>query len=628
MNGKQKRFSIKPNRKQLTVLFAGILALIPYGARLFQYSISIDTEMMINTPQRILTSWLYHERPGLVISKHLFGQTTFHYMVEIAGTWIFLIAACLVWQQAAGKSILVRNAEAHRLSGRENVAGQGTSAGDVTAHSLPGQASFDWIFPLLFLTHPVVTEQIHFILQSMEVAWAILLCMIAAGWLAAGWQDIWLKKDRSGEESRRKIGRKSARWKIPLGMLALVWAFCSYQSLVPLYIAAAAGLYLLQMEHMTGKYWPLALSQAGTFLAAFLLSRCASKIGLYTATGSFTSTAYVSGMVQWGARPAIECIKELYHYGRAILLGEGPYYTFAYLTVLAGTILMWLMGACKSRRYLRVTYVLAGIIFYLTPFLLPLYLGGADQKRAQVTLAFVLAFGWWYLIRLAGQVPVIVGERTAAVGLTKKDELGEAAIKRGRHGNDGTGENAVRARAENGAEKDKGINARKDRNSRSNRNNRIGKGTLTGAWMAALAVLCAILFAGLQWSQSWRLNQTAYSVYQQEQALTEAICEAIQETGAPEDAKVQIVGRWSPVLTENMVSGETIGWSFYEWDADKAYGSTERVVGLWNTLGYRYQTVDIIAAADGVAAANSMPVWPEEGAVRWDGSTVIVRVGY
>lgn len=528
------------SRADLAVLAASLLALIPFAARLFRYSISIDTEEMINAPQKMLTSWLYHERVGLVISKYLFGQTSFHYTVELVGTVLFLAAACLVWNRAV-----------HRAA----------------------EGGWDWLFPLLFLTHPVVTEQLHFILQSMEVAWAVLLCLAAAGWLDDGCYEIW---------QRGQIPGKRSGWKIPAGILALIWSFSSYQSLVPLYIAAAAGLYLIRMERMRERYWAVALSQVGVFLIAFLLSRGAAKIGLYRATGSFEATAYVAGMVQWGTKPVIDCIRELYHYGVAILLGQGPYYTAAYLIALAGTVLVWLAGVFRSRSYLRITYVLAGVILYLTPFLLPLYLGGADQKRAQMTLAFVIAFGWWYLIRLIGRVALERKKCVSAGGEPVLDGQGCAPA---------------------------------------------GKTVRLGSVGLILAGVCAVLLAGLQWKQSWRLNQTAYKVYRQELALTEAVCEAIEETGAPPDAKVQIVGRWSPVMTEDMVAGETISWSFYEWDAEQAYGSTGRVIGLWNTLGYRYQAVDLAAAPDGVAAAAAMPVWPEEGAVRWDGSTVIVRIG-
>jgi hypothetical protein len=398
-----------------------------------------------------------------------------------------------------------------------------------------------------------MAEQFHFLLQSMEVAWALFLCLLAAGLAAFGWRDILYGRTEQTKGGRgRKIGG------VVLSVLAMAWSFSSYQSFVPLYIGATAGIYLLMREQKKEKCWILAFAQIGTFMAGFLLSQIAAKIGLYISTGSFDSTAYVAGMVQWQTKSAIACIKELYQYGMQILMGQGIFYTTAYMLSLIGTILVWRIRFPKC----HITYIFGCSILYLSPFLLPLYLGGADQVRAQLTLAFVIAFGWWYLIHL---LSLPSGQKQ---------------------------------------EKHPGI-----------------RPVLT-----VVAAGVALIFAGSQWRSSWILSRTAYQVYQQERELTESICTAIEETNAPTDAHVQIVGRWSPVMTEEMVQGETIGWSFYEWDSEKAYGSTERIIGLWNTLGYEYQTVDILSAETGKDRAENMPVWPEKGSVSWDGDLVIVKI--
>ena len=518
-------------------IWSGVFALVcllPFASKWIWKSISIDTEMMINTPQRMLTSWLYHERPGLVVSKYLFGQTSFHYGIEIAGTILFLtlFAVLLAWA-------------AKRLE-------------------LPAKwpNPFVWIFPLLFLTHPALTEQLHFLLQSMEIAWAVLLCL-AACLLACSalWKRQWLRL-------------------VP-ALILMAWSFSSYQSLMGLYIALCAGLYLLTFDRYQGEgrkaafWWKLALLHVLVFGAGFLLSRAAAIAGLYISTGSFQSTAYVSGMIKWGTQPATQCLRELFSYGRQILLGQGPHYTLAYLAAALGTLLTlaWQYALRKKTGEKAPAgssaYWIAGVILYLSPFLLPLYLGGADQVRAQLALAFVIAFGWCYLILLLRRM--LLG-RTAAAGRPARFSLF----------------------------------------------------SMRSAFPAACLLAC--LFGILQFGQTVRLTYTAYEVYRQECEVSRQIAEAIEQTGAPEDAKVQFVGRLSPALTENMVRGETIGWSFYEWDAEKAYGSSERILGLWQTLGYEYQLISQEEAAGGMERAGTMPCWPEEGSVTWDGSTVIVRL--
>ncbi len=500
-------------------ILAAVLALLPFASRLIYRSISIDTEIMVNAPQRMLTSWLYHERPGLVVSKYLFGQTAFHYEVEIAGTLLFLTAACLIWMWSVKKA-----------------------AGDL---------SFVWIFSLLFLTHPAMTEQLHFLLQSMEIAWAVLLCLAAAGAVSCG---LWSPE---------------RRWLVIPGILAMTWSFCSYQALVALYIAAAAALYLLRFDgagraggdagsstcHTARFWWMLAVRHVLSFVAAFVLGQLAGKAGLYLSTGSFQSTAYVAGMRRWGTQPAVECLKDLYHYGIRILTGQGIFYTWAYLAALVGTVAALVLRYMqKGLRSGWLAYGIAGVILYLSPFLLPLYTGGPDQVRAQLALSFTIAFGWYYLIRL----------------------LQDSA-----------------------------------------KNRKVA---------VLLASASALLFAGMQYGQTLRLTRAAWEVYGNECALSRELVSAIVASGAPENASVQLCGRLAMQEPDTAVWGETMGCSFYEWDQEKAYGSTERILGLWRTLGYEYEPVDPGRAEEGNERAGEMPCWPEEGSVSWDGSLVVIKL--
>lgn len=555
-------------RVYLVTLAAAVAALLPFASKLIWRSISIDTEQMINTPRQMLTSWLYHERPGLVISKYLFGQTEFRYNVEIIGTLAFLAAACMVWLYFIRQS-LAPGTFGQEDSGTEALDGE--HLGRSSWRQGPG-IFFSLVFPLLFLTHPALMEQLHFLLQSMEVAWSILLCFVAAG-LLSEW--CW---------HRRPL------WRLLVGIVAMVWSFASYQSLTALYIAAAAGLFLLYYNVNAKKadtpvfWWRLAFSHVAVFVLGFVLSRAAAKAGLYIATGSTESTAYVAGMVKWGSRPAVECLRELYHYGKQMIGGQGPYYSLAYLTAALGTIAV-LIGRWSYRRKSgqkenrsNILYLLAGVVLYISPFLLPLYLGGAAQVRAQLAMPFVIAFGWSYLLYLLADTACeSVEGHGANTALSSKGHTADWLSAKGR--------------------------------------------LLTAGFL-----LMAGAFFLVQLQQTIRLERTAYEVYRQECVLSREIAEAVDAAGAPEGVRVQFVGRWSPSLTAGMVQGETTGNSFYEWDAEKAYGSTERILGLWATLGYLYESVELQAAPAGCERAADMPCWPEAGSVSWDGETVLIKL--
>ena len=65
-----------------------------------------------------------------------------------------------------------------------------------------------------------------------------------------------------------------------------------------------------------------------------------------------------------------------------------------------------------------------------------------------------------------------------------------------------------------------------------------------------------------------RLLYSDYVVRQQEYALTEKIIGNIEETEADGNCAVVILGQWSPQYNPSMIQGETLGRSFYEWDAE------------------------------------------------------------
>lgn len=54
------------------ILFLILFALFTYGIKLLNYSISIDTEVIINIPTSLFRTWIEIGRPCLVILKKIF----------------------------------------------------------------------------------------------------------------------------------------------------------------------------------------------------------------------------------------------------------------------------------------------------------------------------------------------------------------------------------------------------------------------------------------------------------------------------------------------------------------------------------------------------------------------------
>ena len=123
-----------------------------------------------------------------------------------------------------------------------------------------------------------------------------------------------------------------------------------------------------------------------------------------------------------------------------------------------------------------------------------------------------------------------------------------------------------------------------------------------------------------------RLLYSEYVVRQQEYALTEKIIGNIEETGADGNCAVVILGQWSPQYNPSMIQGETLGRSFYEWDAEVPGGIEKRVLGYWRTLGYQYKTPGDEVRTKTIEERADMPAWPAEGSVVRDGNLVIIKL--
>ena len=109
--------------------------------------------------------------------------------------------------------------------------------------------------------------------------------------------------------------------------------------------------------------------------------------------------------------------------------------------------------------------------------------------------------------------------------------------------------------------------------------------------------------------------------------MTEEILLEIRRSGAPDDARVTVIGNWSPLLNGSMLKGNAVGYSFYEWDAHIPGAVSKRVTGYWNSMGYDYRDPSEKEMSRAEKAAARMPVWPADGSVvRMEKDLVIVRL--
>ena len=157
---------------------------------------------------------------------------------------------------------------------------------------------------------------------------------------------------------------------------------------------------------------------------------------------------------------------------------------------------------------------------------------------------------------------------------------------------------------------------------------------LEGVKKLAGRILLIALATAAVFIQSQTINRlwnTAYITYQNDllfaNNLIHTIEEATGESLVHTDKKILFTGRYVPHKAANTLVGETIGKSFFEYDNHLEYmGSTYRIVGFYENIGYELWSASLEQAIEGQAIARTMPAYPKEGCVRVQDNLIIVKL--
>lgn len=147
--------------------------------------------------------------------------------------------------------------------------------------------------------------------------------------------------------------------------------------------------------------------------------------------------------------------------------------------------------------------------------------------------------------------------------------------------------------------------------------------------LAIFFCLAGVIVSLRQGQSLTQLFHTAFVVYNQDKALASSVWERLSQTAADqslENFPVVFVGSRSAELTDGAQRGEMIGISFFEWDAASYCGSTGRIIGFCDTLGYQMEMPTPEQAALAQEYAASMPAWPATGSVQVSDGVMIVKL--
>lgn len=329
--------------------------LLSYGIKLFYYSISIDTEVLINNYSGQLNAWTSIGRYGLIITKTLFNLSPFNPYTACFLMIILMIFFCLTW-----------NFFLDYFLGEKNK-----------------KSIMSTVFPIIFLTYPLFAEQFNFILQGVEVSLAITLCSLAIFFITK-----WIISSTNIIQ-------------LILGLICMVWGFGTYQAIVPLYISAALASYIILFESYNKKrislhknFFKLSIIKyLLTFIVGYILNSLVSNVFI-----AFSgATGYLDNSILWGKIPAKQCIKNISEYIDNVVSGNGILYNKLFIFSII-FLLIYGFKYVFSKKKDSLLLFLSVCTLILSPFLLSIYLGQSMIPRSQFSLQFVIAFSIYLFI--------------------------------------------------------------------------------------------------------------------------------------------------------------------------------------------------------------------------------------
>ena len=324
-----KKFYLK-NKTSLWIL--GMALIIAYGIKIFNISISHDTEAIMSVPDSLYGSWYSLGRFGLIFLKKLLGTYTFNPFIASLFMVITMFANGVIW------TYLFTSLQGYR----------------------PKRVNHIWVFPIFFFTSTIFAEQSGFILQAYEVNIALLLLGITLINIFHG-----------------ILQNKKWYYFLP-AIICCTLTFSVYQAFVLLFASASSACFLIvydrfNREHKTMSIrfcWIVIGKLISIFLLSFIMYTMINKIIL--AKKNLETSSYISGQILWKTMPPTECLKNIIVHIHRVLIGESLFYS---LTFTIGCIGILIFTFIKFRKDIskHFMYMLALIFCIISPFLMTIF---------------------------------------------------------------------------------------------------------------------------------------------------------------------------------------------------------------------------------------------------------------
>lgn len=334
--------------QKILVTWVLFLILMAYGVKVFNYNISIDTDIMIYNAMGNLKAYIGSRRFSVSFTKMLLSTEVVNpYLLNFLMVSILSAAAfvwCYVLNMLSGKSNPISNC----------------------------------VFSGIFLTHPLMAEQFEFTLQGTEVALALLLMAFSVYFV------------------HRYLILNAQKRYLFVGVLLMVWCFGTYQSFFVIYIVGCVFtiIFSLCRKSQSNLYWlKIIMSEIFILIVSAILYFMVSSAVIFLFDAQHS---YIDSMIMWKTRPIGDCLKNIAIFLRTVILGEGTFYNKMYIFFISLLIIHFIRYV-KNKGVNKIIYLICWIGVCVSPFMMSIILGNQEPKRAQFYLPFMLALGFYYL---------------------------------------------------------------------------------------------------------------------------------------------------------------------------------------------------------------------------------------
>lgn len=328
------------------ILFLILFALFTYGIKLFNYSISIDTEVIINIPNSLFRTWIEIGRPCLVVLKKIFMLHPFNPIISVELTYALFISFTIFLYYIFYRIKPTKS--------NENLA----------------------IFGSILLGSAIYMEQLNFTLQSAEVAFGLNLLAIGIILFCLG------------------MDSKKKKYYF-LGFLCTAFSFGIYQSLIVIFITMIALIMLIKIKN-NQLDWKSTIKflciTAGLFLLSFIGYVIGNKLSMVYING--VSNSYLTSQIHWFKEPILTTIQSI---GKIIYNGyfgaiKGNRLFYGYINILAILfVFVYIINIFLKKEKNKSLKIFASLIILFAPFLLTILMGTSEAYRAQLALPIVIA---------------------------------------------------------------------------------------------------------------------------------------------------------------------------------------------------------------------------------------------